>query len=570
MSFELTKITDRYEPSNLLRFTAQSEEAMKFIQQKQYSSLEKIGYTPQMVDIFTGKLQLKTTWTPHPLKGTPVEGNHKLWAPVEWWIYSEWKKGNSGLVLSPNQLEWAKRWHDMDILEFIITGGRDSGKSWLGSILTLYSLVFFNDYYPNYTVSLFAGAKTQTGTVYEEHIIPMIARSNHIHNLVSEYDPMWDFIAKRKKAGVKEIEMKMLTGARLIINPASTKAARSKHPDVIWIDEAIEAEDVSRGNVISSAISSLTAGHHMRILATSTVHKRPNGWFAQRVRRARRLTQQGRRDVFYCNLSQGGIGSKTWLTLEEHKRELKIKQSDGSINLQAEFFGEIAGGDGNAFYHEYLTKCIEASKPPVFNPNMMHIMGHDPGFGTSYYGLVVLQTDGWTIEVIHSDFWYRKSPNAIIDEIEDIADTYNVSFHACDTYGTSTIKALQDRGFEVKGYGFNHKPEGWEDMLPDDQMRFKAPQKHIGVNFINECLTQNRFRCYPNAGAYKIYDQGSDAEPVYANQILIEQMQSYQIDPTTNKFIKGSDDMIDALNFACLPIVLGDIAGGKVLDAGHL
>jgi len=570
VSFEVSKIEDQFEPSRMVSFFGDSEEALKFIQQKQYSTLERIGYTQQMVDIFAGRLKLKTTWSPHPHKGTPVEGNHKEWSPVEWWVFQEWKKGIKGIVLSPNQMEWVSKWHILDILEFIITGGRDSGKSWIGAIGTLYSMVFFNDYYKNYLVSLFAGAKSQTGTVYEEHIIPMIARSNHIHNLVSEYDPMWDYIAKRKKAGVKEIELKMMNGARLVINPTSTKAARSKHPDMLWLDEAVEAEDISRGNVISSALSSLTAGHHMRVLATSTVHKHPNGWFAQRVRRARRLQEQGKQGVVFCNLSKGGLGTKTWITLEDHKKELAFKAADGTINLNAEFYGEIVGGDGNAFYQEHLAKCVKNSKKPVFDPHLTHIMGHDPGFGTSYYGLVIIQTDGWKIEVIHSDFWYRKSPTSIIDEIEDLVDTYNVSFHACDIYGTSTIKSLQERGFEVKGYAFNHKPDGWDDMLPDEQERFKAPQKYIGIGYINELLAQNRFRLYPAAGAYKAYDQGLDSEPLYANQILLEQMQSYQIDPNTNKFIKGSDDMIDALNFGCLPVVLGHMASGKVVDAGNL
>lgn len=569
-------IDDNLESDTISVISRELSDALQYIQEKRYSSLDQIGYTPEDVDVFTGRKLVKTKWTPEPITGKPMEGleYHKIWSPCEWWIYNEWKNEYGyGYALSPEQQKWGAAWSDMKVLEFLISAGRGGGKSWEGALLALWSMAFLPPAWKGqYMVSLFAGAKAQTGTVYEEYIVPMITQAKHIDKLLSRYDPTWEFATGRKRLGVKTIEMKFVNGGRLLVNPTSTKAARSKHPDLLWVDEAVETEDVRKGQVIFSAISSLIAGRHMRRLGTSTVHRNPNGWFARRIRRAKRLMQQGVNTVFYINLSQSGMDSRTWLTKEEAEKELAVKSSEMGININAEFYGEIATASGDVFHQDALRLCFENSEIPRLrtDPGWMRIAGHDPGFGTSYYGFIVVQTNLTAVEVLYSEFWWRGRLNEIMDKITEKSHELKISQHVCDASGTTTIQKLQDLGFDVKGYSFNARPENWEQMMYEERERFNAPLKKIGINYINDIIDNQLFSCCETAGALKPYDLGSDAIEVYANQILQEQMLSYKEDPATGKPMKGDDDMIDGLNFACLPIILGHTLHGRVKNAGYI
>lgn len=564
------KIDDVLEPSLLVKLSADSQDAMNFIQQKRYSTLQNIGYTDEMVDFFTGRKLVKTTWTPHLLKGHPMSGQVKLWTPIEWWIYNEFTnpKTGYGYVLSPNQAEFSKAWANLETLEILTSGGRDSGKSFLGALFSLWSMVFLPAIWPNYMISLFAGAKSQTATVYEEHLIPLLTKSKNINRLVSDYDPMWEIVAGRKRSTVKEIELKLLIGSRFIVNPASTKAARSKHPDMLWLDEVVEAEDVNRGSFISSAISSLTAPHHMRIYASSTVHKHPNGWFANKIRKA---SINPKPHIFYINLSKGGIGSKTWVTDEQHRRELALKKSQGTININAEFLGEIASGSGNVFYVDQIPKMINRSKPPVFDERMHHIMTHDPGFSVSDYGLTILQTDLYKVEVLYSEFWVKGRMSEILERVEELHDEYKVGLHAVDVYGTTTIQKLQDLGFDVRSYASNQRPKNFDQMRPDEQDRFNLPQNEIAISVINEWLDAGRLNIFPKAGCFKEHAVGADdEEKIWGNQLLIDQMLTYARDEITGKPIKGNDDMVDSLKFGALAVAFEDVMGGYAEFAGQI
>lgn len=563
------KPDDQIESSGVMSLASLTDDAFQFVQQKRYSGLDAIGYTPEMVDQYTGVVNVKTKWHPDYRTGKPIQGA-KLWSGAEWWIYNEWlnREENAGISLSPTQQDWARGWTDTNIIEFLISGGRDSGKSWLGSLLTLWSMTFLGAIWPDYMVSLFAGSKDQTGTVYEVHVLPGIVRAHHISKLVSKYDPMWEIVTERKRIGTKAVELKFLNGARMIVNSTSTKAARSKHPDQLWIDEAVEAEDVQRGNVISSAVSSLTAGHHKRILGTSTIHKNPNGWFAKRIRRAEMLQSRGNARVFYKNLSEFGMKSKTWVEDEEVAEEFALKSTDSNIDLDSEFFGKIVGAGGDVFNQEALKRCILKSEKAELHPSKHRIMGHDPGFGTSYYFLNVLQYDDYRVEVMHSEFFWRDRLSNIMKRAKELSEEFYVDMHTCDANATSTIGELLDNGFEAKGYQFSSKPEGWDGMLPDDQERFNTNQKKIGINYINQLLDQDRFRMFPQSGCYKAYDVMPNAPKVWGNEILYDQMKGYKENPDTGMPLKGNDDGIDSLIFSTLPICLGQTLGGYAKLAG--
>lgn len=539
----------------------------EYLQQHRYSTLEAIGYTPVEVDQYTGKRRVKTDWSPDYVTGYPIMGTHKIWSPVEWWIYKEWIKTDeegkqNGISLSPAQQKLAAAWSDMEMKQCFVSGGRDSGKSFLGSLFALWSMTFLNEKYPNYLVSLFAGAKEQTGSVYESHVIPQLIGSHHIKNLLSKYDIIHEIATgKKNRVGLKAVEMKFITGARMIINPASTKAARSKHPDFLWIDEVVEAEDVKSGQVISGAVSSLTAGHQMRILGTSTVHKNPMGWFAQKIGMAQRMMERGNKNFFYVNLSEEGIDSKTWATRESVLAELQLKSSDPTIKLDAEFYGKVVDAGGDIFSQEMLNLMQKRVKPPVFDKAKHHYVGHDPGHGSSLYGAVVLQADDRSVEILDSEFWYRTSPKIIVEKIADWHDRYEIELHSVDASATGMIFNLQDMGWDVQHVPLGVRPI--RDMMSlDQEERSMADNKTIGINWINNLLNDSHFWCYPKGGCFKSIRGIPGEIEWYGNQLLLAQMGQYRENAANGKPAKGNDDMIDALLIGMKPIIEEGQLGG--------
>jgi len=538
----------------------QIDDILAYIENKNESVLYKM-YNRAELEIYFGKKALKTDWYPHPKKKTHVPGI-KHWSAVEYFLWTEW-----GVVLSAEQTSWASKWRDIAVNEFYITGGRDSGKSFLGALFALYSMVFHNEVFPNFLVQLFAGAKEQAETVYEQHVIPNLVNSRKIHQLLSRYDPIWDKVSERKRQAVKITEMKLQNGAKMRINPTSTKAARSKHPDLLWFDEAVEAEDVRRGQVITSAISSLTAGHMMRTLATSTVHKNPLGWFASMVRRAQHQMEQGYKNILTVNLSESGVESKPWLSKQEQLKELNRKLQDESINTDAEFYGLIAGGEGDVFNQAALKRMLLKVVPPVFDKSKRLVFSHDPGYGTSLYGFEVWQIDDINMEFLDGEFWKKGDPSEIVNKVLEYCSKYGDGEHACDAAATTTIKYLQKENLTVQAYQLGARPPGWDTMLPDEQQRYNTDSKTIGNNLMNERLSLGRLWIHPKSGMSKPLTLLKDDPPVHAGRLLIEQMQTQRISETTKKPEKGNDDMIDSATIAVLQSEFG-VAMGEWRSAG--
>lgn len=530
------------------------DDILAYIENKNQSVLYKM-YNEEELAIYLGKKALKTDWHPHPQKGIHVPGI-KHWSAVEYFLWTEW-----GVVLSPEQNKWVARWGDISVDEFYITGGRDSGKSFLGALLALYSMVFHNEVFPNFLVQLFAGAKEQAETVYEQHVIPNLVNSRMIHQLLSKYDPIWEKVSERKRQAVKITEMKLLNGSRMRINPTSTKAARSKHPDIFWLDEAVEAEDVRRGQVITSAVSSLTAGHMMRTLATSTVHKNPLGWFASQVRRAQHQMEQGYKNIFTVNLSESGVESKPWLTKQDQLKELNRKLQDEAINTDAEFYGLIAGGEGDVFNQAAIKRMLLKVVPPVYNKNNRIMYSHDPGYGTSLYAFQVWQEDDINTTFLDGEFWKKGDPSEIVETVLKYVEKYGEGEHACDAAATTTIKYLQKENLNVQAYQLGARPPGWEDMLDDEKQRYNTDSKTIGNNIMNEKLSLGRLWVHPKTGMAKPLTLLKDDPPVYAGRLLIEQMQTQRISETTRKPEKGNDDMIDSATIAMLQSEFGQAMG---------
>ncbi len=489
----MSEVDPTIEKSSHQQLGMQIDDILAYIENKKESVLYKM-YNRDELEIYLGKKALKTDWTPHPQKRTQVPGI-KHWNGVEYFLYTEW-----GVVLSPEQNKWIERWGDSNVSEFYITGGRDSGKSFLGALLALYSMVFHNEVYPNFLVQLFAGAKEQAETVYEQHVIPNLVNSRKIHILLSKYDPIWEKVSERKRQAVKITEMKLQNGSKMRINPTSTKASRSKHPDLLWFDEAVEAEDVRRGQVITSAVSPLTAGHMMRTLATSTVHKNPLGWFASQVRRSLFQMEQGYKNIITVNLSESGVESKPWLSKKEQLKELNRKLQDESINTDAEFYGLIAGGEGDVFNQASLKRMLLKVTTPIYNKDNRIIYSHDPGYGTSLYGFQVWQVDDIHTTFLDGEFWKKGDPSEIVETVLKYVERYGEGEHACDAAATTTIKYLQKENLSVQSYQLGARPPGWDKMLEDEQQRYNIDSKTIGNNLINERLSLSRLWIHPKAG----------------------------------------------------------------------
>ena len=156
---------------------------------------------------------------------------------------------------------------------------------------------------------------------------------------------------------------------------------------------------------------------------------------------------------------------------ERATKELNRKLQDESINTDAEFYGLIAGGEGDVFNQAALKRMLLKVVPPEYNSNCRIVYCHDPGYGSSLYGFEVWQVDDIHTTLLDGEFWKKGDPSEIVERIMDYIKKYGDGVHACDAAATTTIKYLQKENLSVQSYQLGARPPGWDKMLEDEQQR---------------------------------------------------------------------------------------------------
>lgn len=234
-------------------------------------------------------------------------------------------------------------------------------------------------------------------------------------------------INRMKDMIINKYPISGVTQERFLINNVSVGAFPSNHlaafrgvPSVkfIFLDEAdffekkeqYEVRDISERYIAKS---------NPQILMVSTPN-RPGG-LMERI-------QEESNSIYNKLLLPYTIGIGTMFTMEQIESNMLSPSFEREYDLK--YLGEI----GNIFNPQDIITCThdlgEQYNPikdsTITDPTISHFLGVDPGFGSSMFGLCVVQLVNGFIEVVYSEHIERGSISECLDTVLKLAQKHRV------------------------------------------------------------------------------------------------------------------------------------------------
>jgi len=150
--------------------------------------------------------------------------------------------------------------------------------------------------------------------------------------------------------------------------------------------------------------------------------------------------------------------------LEKHpqtKTSMYVKEFiEEAMNLRSfdrEYCGVWGADTGDIFSQEKLDYCCsEEYKIDPSNDTYDRIIGVDPGYGSSEYGIVAMQKYKNKYTVIHTESLARSSYIDAINTVEKIAQRFHIRKIFVDGSAPELVKDLRDKkGFDTNAIHFN-------------------------------------------------------------------------------------------------------------------
>lgn len=229
-------------------------------------------------------------------------------------------KNELGEKPSEDQAEFLMSCANLKNVYHVVAAGRGAGKTKCIAWLVCWSVAVLPDLYGFYECVILGGSGEQSKRVYD-FVKSYIYRTPFLQNKL-EGEPT------RSETKFKDANVKALT--------ASEKQVRGPHPDLLVIDEAMEAED----DIIYSALMQESGPGHGRIVMLSTPH-RQSGLFREYWEKADE----------YDYLSHGPwpLTRCPWISEDKLKHWKKTLPPE---KYKAEVLGEFAASTLNVFDRE--------------------------------------------------------------------------------------------------------------------------------------------------------------------------------------------------------------------------
>ena len=121
----------------------------------------------------------------------------------------------------------------------------------------------------------------------------------------------------------------------------------------------------------------------------------------------------------------------------------EIEKAKASPSFEREYNLKYLGGIGNVFSPADIDAAIKEYDIAQYPPLIQGVMGIDPGWGTSNFGIVITYfVDGW-IRVAYVDQYSRSDHSEMVAAVWDLIQQYNVTKVLVDASAPSFIRALK-------------------------------------------------------------------------------------------------------------------------------
>jgi hypothetical protein len=124
----------------------------------------------------------------------------------------------------------------------------------------------------------------------------------------------------------------------------------------------------------------------------------------------------------------------------------EIEKAKQSPSFEREYNLQYLGGIGNVFHTKDIDAAIEKGKlydPETPNAYSPKCMGIDPAYGSSSFGIVVIQFVDGQLQVLHAEEYKRPDFNEMLQKVWDLLVKYSVQKVMIDGANPSFIKSLK-------------------------------------------------------------------------------------------------------------------------------
>jgi hypothetical protein len=144
----------------------------------------------------------------------------------------------------------------------------------------------------------------------------------------------------------------------------------------------------------------------------------------------------------------------------------EIDKAKQSPSFEREYNLQYLGGIGNVFHTKDIDAAIEKGKlydPSASNTYSQKCMGIDPAYGSSSFGIVVVQFVDGRLQVLHAEEYKRPDFNEMLERVWDLLVKHSVEKVMIDGANPSFIKSLKINLGERPDYE-NEKKELYKYM----------------------------------------------------------------------------------------------------------
>ena len=371
--------------------------------------------------------------------------------------------------------------------------------SWTAAALALWSAMLLPPLYEdNYLISVLAGSNFQAVKVFE-HMSKFILKSNRIGGMIT-----------RKTQN----EMEFSNGAVVLIYKTSEKYARSRHPDLLILDEVTLADQEEGGKVVAAALDSVSAARHGRRVMLSTPSYM-RGLFGEYWYKAEELG-------FARFRWTAEPGKRTWMDSTREGTEWE-RAKRTSQNFDTEWLA-IPHSDVRYLHAEEdvdKAACLIESGvvSSLHEKGYSFVIGADFGYDpapTVLTAAAVNEEEG-VVYILEQESIERGSVEFVVGRALDMGSRYGAQELYGDLFGKIYMDSMNDVGIQTHEVSF-------------------SKLKELMITKLNSCLRQ---------GFVKIDVSCKDG---------IREMKNMHRD-SRGKVVKGGDDHYDSILCCFVPLL---------------
>jgi Terminase RNaseH-like domain len=212
----------------------------------------------------------------------------------------------------------------------------------------------------------------------------------------------------------------------------------------------------------------------------------------------------------------------------------EIEKAKASPSFEREYNLKYLGGIGNVFNPADIDAATSTQYDIVEYPTLIQgIMGIDPGWGTSNFGIVITHLVDGLIRVAYADQYSRSDHSEMVSTVWDLIQHYNVTKVLVDASAPSFIRALKLQWDERPDY--ENVDKHMREYMRIEPVAFGV--EHKALLYHAKFLLENKYvQIHPTM-----------------DKLITALRSSWAKDGVLDKEVTAFDDLVDSFRLSLRP-----------------